>query len=277
METGARFVPKKSLGQHFLTGAAIARRLCAAAALEAGESVLEIGPGTGMLTRELLAQGARVVALEADRRALISLKSSFPEAIARGALVLHHGDARRLNPAALGLKDHGYKAVANIPYYLSGHLFRTLLESDYQPSAIVFLVQDEVAKRLARDRKSSLLSLSVAAFGDVAYLGKVGRGHFVPQPRVDSAIVAVRNIGRERFVAVPMEFFFSILRLGFSRKRKQLAGNLSTRFKRSAVDAALASMGLSPTVRAEDIDLKDWLMLARALHAASAPQIVNSV
>lgn len=259
------FEHKKSLGQHFLNSDYAPKKMCDAANIQRGEVVLEIGPGTGALTKEILARGAQVIALEADPRAIESLSGTFSSEIADGQLVVHHGDARTVDFKALGLELASYKVVANIPYYISGLLFRTFLETQYQPKTLVFLVQKEVATRIARDKKESLLSLSVKIFGNPTYICTVSRGHFNPPPKVDSAIIAVTDISKERLQNLNQEAFFELLHLGFGKKRKQLLGNLSVTHERSDIENALASLKLSPTVRAEDISVEMWVKLATLL------------
>lgn len=261
-----RFVHKKSLGQHFLNNPVIPERMCVAADLMPGEVVVEIGPGTGALTQKILAHGAHVIAIETDDRAVESLTDRFKDEITNGQLTIVTADARYLNPAELGLKDRSYKVVANIPYYLSGFLFRIFLESSCQPSQLVFLVQKEVAERIVRDPKSSLLSLSIAAFGDPTYICTVKRGNFTPPPKVDSAVVAVKNISRERLSGVPAEFFFATLHLAFGQKRKQLVGNLSAAYPRAFLEQICISLEIPVTTRAEDLGLPVWQKIILALY-----------
>ncbi|MEY2665387.1 MAG: dimethyladenosine transferase, rRNA (adenine1518-N6/adenine1519-N6)-dimethyltransferase [Candidatus Parcubacteria bacterium] len=260
-----KFEHKKSLGQNFLNSAYAPKKMCDAANLEKGNIVLEIGPGTGALTKEILARGARVIALEADSRAIKSLENTFATEIAAGQLTLHHHDARTIEPGYFGLKNQQYKVVSNIPYYLSGLLFRTLLETDIQPNTLVFLVQKEVATRIARDKKESLLSLSVKVYGDPTYICTVGRGHFTPSPKVDSAVIAIRNISKQRLNGIKEKRFFTLLHLGFGQKRKQLVANLSSVAPREVILEALQSLSLSPTVRAEDIPADAWIALIKLL------------
>ena len=263
--TDLPFKHKKSLGQNFLTSDIVPGWLCDAAKLEPGETVLEIGPGTGRLTGVLLKRGVKVVALEADERVMSHLEETFALEIGRGQLKLIHGDARLITPLTLGLKDQGFKVVANIPYYLSGFLLRQCLESPVQPTTLVFLMQKELVNRIAKDKKESLLSLSVKAFGEPSYTKTVLRGHFHPQPKVDSAILAIHNINRVNFNDTDTEFFFSLLHLGLGKKRKQLIHNLSHAFDRTKVADIFTGLKLSPTVRGEDLNLKTWLKLAQEL------------
>jgi 16S rRNA (adenine1518-N6/adenine1519-N6)-dimethyltransferase len=260
-----KFEHKKSLGQHFLNSNYVPKKMCEAANLQTDDVVLEIGPGTGALTKEILARGAHVVAIEADVRAIESLKETFSFEISTGQLTIYHHDARVIDPAQFNLKNLQYKVISNIPYYISGLLFRTLLEANCQPNTLVFLVQKEVAMRIARDKKESLLSLSVKVFGDPTYICTVGKGHFTPPPKIDSAIIAVSSISKERLGAIPQETFFTILHLGFGQKRKQLIGNLSASFERAVVQQALATLDLPQNIRAEDIPLHTWILLIHQL------------
>jgi 16S rRNA (adenine1518-N6/adenine1519-N6)-dimethyltransferase len=260
-----KFEHKKSLGQHFLTSDYAPKKMCDAANLEAGDIVLEIGPGTGILTKEILARGAKVVAIEADIRAIDSLQQNFPEEIHTGQLTIHHHDARELTVGDFGLINQQFKVVANIPYYLSGFLFRSLLDTECQPTTLVFLIQKEVATRIARETKESLLSLSIKVFGDPTYICTVKRGHFTPPPKIDSAVVAIHHISRKRFESVNAALFFKLIHLGFGQKRKQLLGNLSQEYDRSLLEYTFNSISLPLTIRAEDVDVDTWLILADKL------------
>jgi 16S rRNA (adenine1518-N6/adenine1519-N6)-dimethyltransferase len=191
-----KFEHKRSLGQNFLTSDIVPNWMIEAANITSSDTILEIGPGTGMLTKAILAKGAKVIAVEADIRAIELLQQDFATEILNKQLTIHHGDAREINPQTLNLQDQQFKVVANIPYYLSGFLLRTLLESTIQPNTLTFLIQKELAVRIARGKKASLLSLSVAAFGEPKYNKTVGRGHFHPSPKVDSAIFTVNKIWR---------------------------------------------------------------------------------
>jgi len=260
-----KITAKKSLGQHFLTSDVVPSWMCDAAEIATGDTVLEIGPGTGVLTKEILSRGAKVIALEADTRAIEVLRETFKDEISQGTLELHHVDVRSFDISDLSVSSGSFKIVANIPYYLSGFLFRMFLESTIQPITLVYLVQKEVAKRitssLERGEKESLLSLSVKAYGTPKYVRTVTRGHFTPPPKVDSGIIAVRNISRNNFNTVSERLFFNILHLGFGQKRKQLLGNLAKQYDRETLATIFSTMGLSPLIRAEDVPLGDWIIL----------------
>lgn len=259
------FAHKKSLGQHFLNNPHIPRRMADAAAIQKGDTVVEVGPGTGVLTRELLKRGAHVLALEADERAIHALQDTFSDEITAQKLTIFHTDVRTFDLSTLTVEDRAYKVVANIPYYLSGKLFRDFLTAATQPSCLVFLVQKEVARRIARDPKESLLSLSVKAFGTPRYVGTVSRGNFSPPPQVDSAIIAIDAISRKNFTELDEAWFFELLHLGFAAKRKQLVGNLTQAFDRELLLHTFSTIGLEANVRGEDLDINTWLTLARTL------------
>ncbi|MBY0538744.1 16S rRNA (adenine(1518)-N(6)/adenine(1519)-N(6))-dimethyltransferase RsmA [Patescibacteria group bacterium] len=263
---GEKFAHKKSLGQNFLTSDVVPNWLVAAGGVTAGDTILEIGPGTGALTKILLKTGAKVIALEADTRAITILEPLFTEEIKTGQLTLIHGDARELSISALGLAHQQFKVVANIPYYLSGFLLRTLLENPIQPSKLVFLMQKEVVNRIARDTKESILSLSVKAFGVPKYVKTVTRGHFNPPPKVDSAILLISDISLDNFSDTnEQNLYFELLHLGFGQKRKQMLSNLAHSYDRSTLERIFTELGLKLDIRAETVPLSSWLTLTKKL------------
>ncbi len=255
------FAAKKSLGQNFLTNPKIAENIAKSAGIVPGDTVFEIGPGTGMLTRALLAEGARVVAVEADIRAIETLEESFETEIAQKTLILIHGDIRTTTIDSLPLPRE-YRVAANIPYYLSGMLFEKMLETERQPQSIVFLVQKEVAERIARSTKESILSLSIKAYGKPRYIGTVSRGNFSPQPNVDSAILHIGAISKHHFAHLSEKHFFTVLKAGFQAKRKHLLGNLSALTSRETLTEVFEKLSLPLNVRGEDLPIETWIALA---------------
>jgi 16S rRNA (adenine1518-N6/adenine1519-N6)-dimethyltransferase len=250
--------PKKSLGQNFLMHARIAERIVMVAEVTSNDTILEIGPGTGMLTRALLTKAGKVIAVETDAELIPQLKEAFAQEIASEKLELIESDVRTFDPAAVSGR---YLLVANIPYYITGEIIRKFLTTKHKPSSITFLVQKEVAVRIARSKKESLLSLSVKAFGVPKYKFTVPKGAFFPAPSVDSAVLSISTI-HSPFASIKDEaHFFEILHAGFAHKRKQLAGNLSELFPLSTIHTALEAAHLKPTVRAEDVPLAAWHIL----------------
>lgn len=252
------------LGQHFLRAPWAAHALVKEAGITHKDTVLEIGPGTGALTVELLKTGAHVIAIEKDEALVQTLHGSFAEEIALEKLTLIEGDVRNAIPEQLGLKAGGYILAANIPYYITGEIIRTFLTAKAQPKTMALLVQKEVAERVARSKKESILSLSVKAYGIPRFAVKVARGNFSPPPSVDSAILVVERISRTFFKNLSEDDFFTVVKKGFSAKRKLLAGNLSS-FGKENVARAFLSAGIAEKARAEDVPLTAWKELAQAL------------
>lgn len=257
-------VAKKALGQNFLMHRQTAARIVQAANLPERSYVLEIGPGTGMLTHELLLAGHRVLAIETDASLIPELETRFSKAIAAGNLTLLHEDVREFNPKER--ISEPYHLVANIPYYITGELFRQFLSAEHQPKSMTVLVQKEVAERIARSKKGSLLSLSVQAYGTPTLCFTVPRGAFTPAPKVDSAVLHIAGVSRGAFSSrAEEECFFELIRAGFSQKRKQLFKNLSGVCDATALEKAFEELSLLKTIRAEDVPLSSWLSLARVM------------
>jgi 16S rRNA (adenine1518-N6/adenine1519-N6)-dimethyltransferase len=260
---------KKSLGQHFLMHASIAERIADAAGISGSDVVLEIGPGTGMLTAPLLARAKKVIAVEADHELVLKLRERFASELRAKALELIEGDVRALSISIRSDKEadtlalpRGYKLVANIPYYLTGDIIRTFLSATRKPVSITLLVQKEVAERMARAKKESLLSVAVKAYGEPHYLFTVPKGAFVPQPAVDSAVISITDIHRP-FASVKQESrFFELARAGFAHKRKLLAKNLEIVADKSAIEKAFTALSIPKKARAEDLPAATWHLLA---------------
>jgi len=253
---------KKGLGQHFLMHRQTSERIVAAAGVSAADTVLEIGPGTGILTRELLNKGGKVYAVETDGELIPQLEETFAAEIAAGRLILIHTDVREFDPKEI---SGPYLLVANIPYYITGEIVRQFLSAAHKPASMTLLVQKEVAERVARSQKESLLSLSVKAYGTPKYEFTVPKGAFVPAPKVDSAVLSVRNIQTPFRNEAAEARFFEILRAGFAHKRKRLMKNLETVAGKEEVRGAFAAAGLHEDVRPEDVPLGSWEALAAAL------------
>ena len=254
--------PKKSLGQHFLMHRQTAERITEAAGVGGGDTVLEIGPGTGILTHALCARVKKVIAVETDAELIPKLQDEFEPEIASGKLELVQADIRAFDPKTI---TSPYHLVANIPYYITGEIIRQFLETVHKPLSITLLVQKEVAVRIARSKKESLLSLSVKAYGTPKYCFTVPKGAFFPAPTVDSAVLSITNISSPFASNAEESRFFEILHAGFAHKRKFLARNLESVAPAPSITAAFANQSLSPNIRAEDVSLEGWLALAKDL------------
>ncbi len=252
------FRKKKSLGQNFLKSKSAIKTMVRSANIVPGETILEIGPGKGVLTEELLKAGAVVIAVEKDDRLIPELEARFHEDILQKKLLLIHGDILLLTIDEI-LGTTPYKVVANIPYYITGILFQKLLEHSRQPTHIVVLIQKEVAKRIvAQDKKESILSLSIKAYGTPKYVEKVSRKMFSPEPNVDSAILSISHITKDFFDSFSEETFFTWIRAGFAQKRKKLIRNLESIADKKHLGNAFSKLMIDTNTRAEDLSLSDW-------------------
>ncbi len=260
-----RYGKTPKLGQHFLNNPVVARVLVEAAGIAPNDTIVEIGPGTGALTKELLKTGAHVLALEKDSALVEKLSTAFAPEIASGHLTVREQDVRDFLPDNAGLAA-GYILAANIPYYITGEIIRQFLTAHVQPRTIALLIQKEVAERIvARDEKESILSLSVKVYGTPRLVRKVSAGNFTPPPSVDSAILAITDISKDAFKEISEDKFFTVVRAGFAAKRKVLRSNLSRIFHSNQVRAAMQQSTVSENARAEDIRITQWLELAKHL------------
>jgi 16S rRNA (adenine1518-N6/adenine1519-N6)-dimethyltransferase len=252
---------KPKLGQHFLTRPEIAGWVAQAVSLSGVDTVLEIGPGHGILTRELLRVAKKVVALEKDAELVSELRETFSTEIVSGKLVLLEEDVRDFEPSTCSHLASTYALVANIPYYITGFIIRQFLTTQKQPKAIAILIQKEVAERIvAKNKKHSLLSLSVYAYGTPKLCKVVKAGAFSPPPNVDSAILSIENISRERFQNMTQEeHFFETARTAFSQKRKTLGASL----KKVLSEEDFVRCTLDKKTRPEDVSLETWLCLVQ--------------
>ncbi len=256
-----KITAKKSLGQNFLKSKTALFKLLEAGAVGPDDTVLEVGPGEGVLTEKLLAVAKKVVAVEKDDRLIPILEEKFAAAIGAGKLCLIHDDILNFSPAAAGLSAGKYKLIANIPYYITGQLLRLFLESSQPPERMVVMVQKEIAERIvATDGKESLLSLSVKAFGYPKKIMTVGRENFSPAPNVDSAILLIADISPDFFQKnkLTTEKFFTHLHAGFAHKRKMLLPNLRAAFPESDWEKIFNVKNIPLKVRAEDLNLETW-------------------
>ncbi len=262
---------KKSLGQNFLKSKVALAKMIEVGEISKNDLIVEVGPGKGVLTEQLLLKAKKVIAIEKDRRLIELLNEKFKAEIDGGKLELQNIDILETKTA-----DYlsGYKIIANIPYYITGQFLRKFLETDNQPERIVVMVQKEIAQRIVAkgknggdDGKESLLSISVKAYGEPKNIMKVGKENFSPAPKVDSAILAINNISKKFFVEnnISEQKFFEILHAGFAHKRKVLISNLKTIINKNKLTDIFNQLQLTDQVRAEDLSLNDWLNLVRRL------------
>ncbi len=251
---------KKSLGQHWLTDPETLQAIVDAADVTLIDTVLEIGPGGGTLTRLLTEQADQVVAVEFDQLLAATLPGKVPAA----NLTIVHQDILKFD---LTTMPSGYKVVANIPYYLTSNLIRTLSESTNPPVTAVLLIQKEVAERVAAAPGSmSLLSVSAQFYWDVSLASIVPARMFTPAPKVDSQILILH---RREVLPFPVEekLFFRLVKAGFSNRRKTLLNSLSGGLgkTKTEISAILVAANLNPQSRPQELSLEDWHNLYQQL------------
>jgi 16S rRNA (adenine1518-N6/adenine1519-N6)-dimethyltransferase len=252
---------KKSLGQNFLKSEKALRQIVEASEIKESDVVLEIGPGRGALTKKLLEAGAYVLAVEKDETLAEELKIFLEEYSNSGKLEIIKKDALEFS-AGDYKKLKNYKLVANIPYYITGALIEQFLTEKNPPQSITFLVQKEVAERIiAKDKKESILSISVKVFGRPKYIATVPKGAFAPSPSVDSAIIHIADVSNEIFAQnkITEQRFFEVVKAGFAHKRKQLGSNLSSAINEKKFEEC----GIDKKARAENLKVENWVCLAK--------------
>jgi len=254
----------KGLGQNFLQDPLALETIVSAAEIQWADTVLEIGPGLGSLTRYLAVSAKEVVAVELDEKLLPPLQaviSSYQN------IRLIHGDILKLSPKDLNLESK-YIVVANIPYYITSAVIRHLLKSESKPRRIVLTVQKEVAQRIcAEPGDMSLLALSVQIYGKPRIAANIPANAFFPAPKVDSAVLIVDIYDSPRIKGELLDTFFKLIKAGFSQKRKTLRNSLSSGLHISPPSAAdlLTRANLDPQRRAETLSIEEWQRLGEFL------------
>lgn len=253
--------PRKGLGQNFLDDPVHLAKIVEAAGLSSTDTVLEIGPGLGLLTRRLAQAAGQVIAVELDTILVKLLRAELGHL---PNLTIIQADILEYEPEHIG----PYKVVANLPYYITSAVLRHLLEEPPRPERIVVTVQLEVARRIvAEPGRMSLLAVSVQLFGRASLVHRIPAGAFYPRPKVDSAVIRIDPFAQPPIPAEGQTHFFRVVRAGFGQKRKQLKNSLAAGLPYAGPEivAALEQAGIAPTRRAETLSLTEWQRLAALL------------
>lgn len=250
-------MPKKELGQHWLTDRFILGEIADSAGITTDDTVLEIGPGLGTLTSELLKRAKNVIAVEFDQDLARKLPGQFPgkKLEVKSEDILSF-DLTQLPP--------GYVVVANVPYYITSKIVQKLMTSDSKPRVAVLLVQKEVAERIAaRPGNMSILALSAQVYAEAELGIEVPREFFAPPPKVDSQVIILKSRDAPLVAPEDEKQFFRVVKAGFSAKRKKLRSSLSggLAVSKQEAEATLQEAGISPDIRAEDLSIDDWKKL----------------
>jgi 16S rRNA (adenine1518-N6/adenine1519-N6)-dimethyltransferase len=276
--------PKKSLGQNFLINKSILNKVLEAADIKPDDIILEIGPGFGVLTQELVKKAKKVIAIEKDEKICEVLKASLKDF--KNIEIICEDILKILNskfPARIGYVEgvaggqipNSYKVVANLPYYIASAVIRKFLETENPPKKMVLMVQKEVGQRIcAASPKMNLLAVSAQFYADVKILFYVPKEYFWPKPKVDGAVIEIKpriNTDKKRINA---DLFFKVVKVGFSQPRKQLANNFKKALKldNEEINSWLLKNNINPKARAENLTIEDWINLAKTLYQL---EIVN--
>lgn len=257
---------RKGLSQSFLTDRYVVKDIITAAELTPSDEVLEVGPGLGVLTRELVRVAGRVVAVELDRRLAELLPRLVPNP---ERLEVYQGDILDFDPAVAFRGS--YKVVANLPYHVTSPALRHLLGARRRPELMVVMVQKEVAERIAaKPGDTSLISIMVQLYARVRVVRQVPAESFYPAPKVDSTVLKLEVYDRLPPEVDDPQAFLGFVAAGFSRRRKQIHNSLSESlwFPPGGVFDVLREAGIEPTRRAQTLSMEEWLRLYRAYQDA---------
>jgi 16S rRNA (adenine1518-N6/adenine1519-N6)-dimethyltransferase len=243
------FRPKDYMGQNFLVDEDALNEIVRAGDLKPSDVVLEVGPGLGVLTKELVARAEKVIAVEKDEKLVRVLQSE----IRNPKLVLINQDILRFN-----LDEHitgPYKVVANIPYYLTSKLIQYFLEQKNQPELLVLMIQKEVGERItAQPGELSILAISVQIYSDPEIVSFVSKQSFWPVPEVDSVILKITPKDKYGSQITDYRSFFRVIKTAFAGKRKQIKNTIKN-------TEALEKAGIDPTLRPQDLKIEQWIEL----------------
>lgn len=264
---------KKSLGQHFLIDKLVLHRIVSAAELTPEDTVIEVGPGLGILTKELARRAGRVIAVEADPNLASALREVVADIDIISADILETDPALLLASSGVEGASPSYKVVANIPYYITSPILRHFLEASLKPSLIVVMVQKEVGEAIvAQPGGMSLLAVGIQFYGKPVIVDHVPAGSFYPPPKVDSVILRIK-VHEQPPVSVPQaNKFFDVVRAGFSAPRKQLRNALAQGLGIPPKEAAnlLERAMIDPQRRAETLHLEEWARICEEISSHGA-------
>ena len=267
--------PSKAKGQNFLINKNVIEKIIKAADLNKNDCVVEIGPGFGILTEELIKASKKVLTIELDKRLIFFLQKKFKneknlKIIENDILKIKNEEIAKL----LNCQNEGYKVVANLPYAITKPVLKKFLTYEPKPKEMVVLVQKEVAQKIAaKAGQMSLLSLSVQIYGQPEIMGYVSKANFYPQPKVDSAILKIKLHPQffapeiikvmSKSIKFDEKKFWQLIKFGYSSPRKQLQNNLAAglKIKKETVKNTLKMAGLNEKIRPGELGLSDWVFL----------------
>lgn len=246
--------PSKKMGQNFLINEGIVKKIIEASNLSKENIILEIGPGLGILTKELAQKAGKVVAIEKDAKLVRLLEEELKE--------FNNIEIICEDILNYELRIKNYKVVANLPFNIASAIIKRFLEGENPPQEMILMVQKEVAQRICqKPPRMSLLAVSVQFYAKTEILFYVSKGSFYPLPKIDAAVI---KLWARPGLAQNSENFFRVVKAGFAHPRKQLGSNLAKELKISkiVVDDCLQQYKIDSKRRAETLTVEEWKTLA---------------
>lgn len=253
--------PSKGLGQNFLSNIDVLEKIIKEAYITSEDTVLEIGPGLGSLTRQLAIKAKNVIAVELDRKMIAPLNEVLEPF---DNITIIQDDILKVHLDKI-IPESGYKVVANIPYYITSAVIRQLLEAEKKPKILVITVQKEVAHRMcATPNDMNILAVSVQIYGVPRIVTTIPAGAFYPVPKVDSAVICIDLFEEPIISSQHIPLFFKIVKAGFGQRRKTLRNTISSgmHWEKDIVEQTLLDSEIDPMRRAETLEVEEWIRLA---------------
>lgn len=249
---------KKRLGQVFLKNHIVILDILRFADIKEKDNVLEIGPGKGALTKELIKRKTNLVVVEKDPEWAEYIKTKHND-----NLTVYTDDIRDIYAEVINKFKKSFKIVANIPYYLTSFLIQLIVTNKKRPAICILMIQKEVALRITeKNNKSSLLSLLTQFYADVKYLKTVPKADFKPIPKVDSALIEIKPKKYNKDIE---EIYIKIIKQGFIHKRKQLFKNLKQIIKEDKLKEIFIKLNIPLNIRAEELNSQEWIILSKEI------------
>ncbi|MGB4157177.1 MAG: 16S rRNA (adenine(1518)-N(6)/adenine(1519)-N(6))-dimethyltransferase RsmA [Caldicoprobacterales bacterium] len=263
----------KSLGQNFLIDGNIVKKIMEGAEITKEDRVLEIGPGIGTLTQELVSTAAKVVAVEIDKSLLPVLEETLGQP---PNLRIVHGDILKIDIRGLineFFEGKEFKVVANLPYYITTPIIMRFLEEDLPFTALTVMIQKEVAQRMAAkpgQKEYGSLSVAIQYYTKPRIVCKVPSSVFMPKPKVDSIVIALDRLEEPPVDVFDRDLFFKVVRAAFAKRRKTILNNLTSgeleEWSREDILRVLESVGIDPQRRGETLSIQEFALIANSLH-----------
>ncbi|MDD3284156.1 MAG: 16S rRNA (adenine(1518)-N(6)/adenine(1519)-N(6))-dimethyltransferase RsmA [Patescibacteria group bacterium] len=258
-----KILPSKSKGQNFLISENILEKIIDSSDLKQGDNILEVGPGIGTLTRELVKKDINLKVVELDKNLVKFLK---PLSESKNFEIIEL-DILKINPEEVFLKEflENYKIISNLPYNITSMFLRIFLGQKYKPKEMILMLQKEVVNRIInKDGKWSKLSIMCNLYSHTEYLFDVKRDSFYPSPDVDSAVIKFSIYKKSPFANFDEKKFWQFVKIGFSSKRRTLINNLSIglNINKDVLKTTFFKLGFDENVRAEKLSINDWINLS---------------